>query len=87
MVISCPCGLVISIPFAQSIRKAYGEEINDITLQNYQEVSGHGIIAEVDKQVVLVGNDRLLHRENIPHQAEVCDIEGTIAHLKERSRI
>jgi len=30
--------------------------------------------------VVLVGNDRLLHRENIPHQAEVCHLEGTIAH-------
>jgi len=67
-------------PVAQSIREAHGKGIDDSTLQNYQEVSGHGIIAEVNQQVVLVGNDRLLHRENIPHQAEVCNLEGTIAH-------
>jgi Cd2+/Zn2+-exporting ATPase len=67
-------------PVAQSIREAHGKGIDGSTLQNYQEVSGHGIIAEVNQQVVLVGNDRLLHRENIPHQAEVCNLEGTIAH-------
>ncbi|MDR9403819.1 MAG: heavy metal translocating P-type ATPase [Halothece sp. Uz-M2-17] len=67
-------------PVAQSIREAHGKTIDDSILQNYQEVSGHGIIAEVNQQVVLVGNDRLLHRENIPHQTEVCHLEGTIAH-------
>lgn len=67
-------------PVAQSIREEYGQVIDESILQNYQEVSGHGIIAEVNNQVVLVGNDRLLHRENIPHEAEVCHLEGTIAH-------
>ncbi|AFZ43366.1 cadmium-translocating P-type ATPase [Halothece sp. PCC 7418] len=67
-------------PVAQSIREAYNQKIDDSTLQNYQEVSGHGIIAEVNQQVVVVGNDRLLHREKIPHQTEVCHLEGTIAH-------
>ncbi|MFB6277577.1 MAG: heavy metal translocating P-type ATPase [Halothece sp.] len=67
-------------PVAQSIREEYGQAIDESLLQNYQEVSGHGIIAEVNHQVVLVGNDRLLHRENIPHDAEVCNLQGTIAH-------
>jgi len=67
-------------PVAQSIRKEYGKVVDHSSLQNYQEVSGHGIIAEVNHQVVLVGNDRLLHRENIPHDAAICNLEGTIAH-------
>lgn len=67
-------------PVAHSIREAYGKGIDQATLQNYQEVSGQGIIAEVDQQVVLVGNDRLLHRENIPHATDICHLEGTIAH-------
>jgi len=67
-------------PVAQSIRDKYGKVVDDAMLQNYQEVSGHGIIAEINHQVVLVGNDRLLHRENIPHDAKICNLEGTIAH-------
>lgn len=67
-------------PVARSICEAYGKPIDSTSLSNYQEVSGHGMIAEVKKQVVLVGNDRLLHRENIPHHREVCNLEGTIAH-------
>ncbi len=67
-------------PIARSIREAYSKPIDELNLQNYQEVSGHGMIAEVKNQRVLVGNDRLLHRENIPHEAEICNLEGTIAH-------
>jgi len=67
-------------PIATSIREAYGQPVGEFSLQNYQEVSGHGIIAEIKNQTVLVGNDRLLHRENIPHEPEICNLEGTIAH-------
>lgn len=67
-------------PVARSICEAYGKAIDSSSLSNYQEVSGHGMIAEVKNQMVLVGNDRLLHRENIPHDREVCNLEGTIAH-------
>ena len=67
-------------PVARSICEEYGKRIDASTLQNYQEVSGHGIIAQMNHQVVVVGNDRLWHRENIPHQAEICHLDGTIAH-------
>ncbi|MDB9519101.1 heavy metal translocating P-type ATPase [Roseofilum reptotaenium CS-1145] len=66
-------------PVAQSIRTAYGKPIDETRVQDYEEISGHGIRAKVGNQMVLAGNDRLLHRENIPHQ--VCTVEGTVAHL------
>ena len=30
-------------------------------------------------RTVIAGNDRLLHRESIPH--DVCVVDGTVAHL------
>lgn len=66
-------------PVAQSIRQAYGKPIDASQLKNYQEIAGHGIRAQVDGRVVLAGNDRLLHREEIPH--DVCVVDGTVAHL------
>ncbi|QDZ38937.1 cadmium-translocating P-type ATPase [Euhalothece natronophila Z-M001] len=67
-------------PVAQSICEKYGTTIDHSQLETYQEISGHGIIAEVNQQVVVVGNDRLLHREQIPHEPEICQLEGTVAH-------
>lgn len=66
-------------PVAQSIRQAYGQSINGATVENYEEISGHGIRATVNGQTVLAGNDRLLHREAIPH--DVCTVDGTVAHM------
>jgi Cd2+/Zn2+-exporting ATPase len=48
-------------------------------VQDYEEISGHGIRARVNGRTVLAGNDRLLHREAIPH--DVCVVDGTVAHL------
>lgn len=67
-------------PVAQSICEEYGKAVDDSTLQTYQEVSGHGIIAQLKNQVVLVGNDRLLHQQNISHDSQLCHIAGTVAH-------
>ncbi|MBE7382827.1 MAG: cadmium-translocating P-type ATPase [Leptolyngbya sp. SIO1E4] len=66
-------------PVAQSIRQAYGQAVNDAGVRDYEEISGHGIRARVNGRTVLVGNDRLLHREAIPH--DVCAVDGTVAHL------
>ncbi len=66
-------------PVAQSIRTAYGQAINDSQIQDYKEIAGHGIQAKVGNQLVIAGNDRLLHRENIAH--DVCDVDGTVVHL------
>jgi len=66
-------------PVAKSIMEAYGGKIDSSDVTDYEEIAGHGIRAKVNNQVVLAGNDRLLHRENIPH--DVCNAEGTVVHL------
>ena len=65
-------------PVAQSIQQAYGQPIAS-DVQDYEEISGHGIRAQVNGRAVIAGNDRLLHRESIPH--EVCVVDGTVVHL------
>ncbi|MEG4117493.1 heavy metal translocating P-type ATPase [Microcoleus sp. N9_B4] len=66
-------------PVAKSILEAYGGKIDSSDVKDYKEIAGHGIRAKVNNQIVLAGNDRLLHRENIAH--DVCNAEGTIVHL------
>ncbi|MEG4021337.1 heavy metal translocating P-type ATPase [Microcoleus sp. S13C4] len=66
-------------PVAKSILEAYGGKIDSSDVKDYEEIPGHGIRAKVNNQIVLAGNDRLLHRENIHH--DVCNAEGTIVHL------
>jgi Cd2+/Zn2+-exporting ATPase len=66
-------------PVAKSILEAYGGKIDSSDVTDYEEIAGHGIRAKVNNQIVLAGNDRLLHRENIAH--DVCNAEGTVVHL------
>lgn len=66
-------------PVAQSIKQAHGKPIDASEVKDYQEIAGHGIQAKVNGKVVIAGNDRLLHREKIPH--DVCVVNGTVAHL------
>ena len=66
-------------PVAQSIRQAYARPLETFALQDYEEIAGQGIRARIDSKVVLAGNDRLLHRENIPH--DQCKVDGTVAHF------
>ncbi len=66
-------------PIAQSIRDSYGNPIDSSLVSDYEEIAGHGIRARFQNKVILAGNDRLLHRENIDH--DTCDVVGTIVHL------
>jgi Zn2+/Cd2+-exporting ATPase len=66
-------------PVAKSILEAYGGKIDSSDVKDYEEIAGHGIRAKVNNQIVIAGNDRLLHRENIHH--DVCNAEGTVVHL------
>jgi Cd2+/Zn2+-exporting ATPase len=66
-------------PIAKSLREAYGKSIDQSVISNYTEIAAHGIQATVENQVVLAGNDRLMHRENIAH--DTCHVEGTVVHL------
>ena len=66
-------------PVASSIRDAYAKPIDAKQVTDYEEIAGHGIRAKVQGKVVLAGNDRLLHRENIDH--DTCEVAGTVVHL------
>jgi Cd2+/Zn2+-exporting ATPase len=66
-------------PVAQSIRAAYAQPINEAEVTDYEEIPGHGVRVIVQGQVVIAGNDRLLHREQIDH--DTCDVAGTVVHL------
>jgi len=66
-------------PIAKSILEAYSKGLNNTRIKNVEEISGHGIRAVVDGKEILIGNDKLLHKENIEH--DVCDVEGTVVHV------
>ena len=68
-----------SHPIAQSILEAFSRKIDERKIESYEEISGYGIKARVEGHYVLVGNDKLLHRENIEH--DTCNIEGTVVHV------
>ncbi len=68
-----------SHPIAQSIIQAYREKINLADVSDFREVSGHGIKARVKGREVIIGNDRMLHAENIEH--EICLVVGTVVHV------
>lgn len=66
-------------PIAKSILKAYGRKIDISHIQDYNEIGGLGVTAIVRNRTVIAGNDRLLHRNNIPH--DLCKIDGTVIHV------
>jgi Cd2+/Zn2+-exporting ATPase len=66
-------------PIAKSISEAYGKPVDVSLVENYVERGGEGIQAQVSGKSVIVGNDRLLHTNNITHS--LCTIEGTVVHV------
>lgn len=70
-------------PIAQSIRSAYqelsGAEVSQERVLDYHEIPGYGIRASVKGRKIMVGNDRLLHKENIIH--DDCDLVGTSVYV------
>ncbi|NJE61175.1 heavy metal translocating P-type ATPase [Thermococcus sp. 21S7] len=66
-------------PIAKAIREAYGGEINEAEIVEYEEIAGHGVRARIDGVEVMVGNDRLLHRFKVEH--DTCRVKGTVAHV------
>ncbi|HBV85284.1 MAG TPA: cadmium-translocating P-type ATPase [Desulfosporosinus sp.] len=66
-------------PIAISILKAYGREINKSEIQDYDEISGHGIKVSIRGKRILAGNKKLMAKENITYD-EVDEI-GTVVHV------
>lgn len=66
-------------PIAKSILESYKRDFDNSRIGKVEEISGHGIKANIDKKEIFVGNDKLLHKENIEH--DTCEIEGTVVHV------
>ncbi len=66
-------------PIAQSLRRAYGKDIDEDRVTDVQEIAGHGITALVDGIHVAAGNRRLMIREGVD-APEVTDV-GTLIYV------
>ncbi len=68
-----------SHPISKSLLKAYGKEIDTSRIGHVEEISGHGVKAEIDGLEVLAGNDKLMKKYNISY--EECHEVGTIVYV------
>ena len=68
-----------SHPISRSLQKAYGREIDRSRVSDIEEISGNGVIAEVDGMKVACGNDKLMHHLGI--EPVPCRSVGTIVHI------
>ncbi len=68
-------------PIAVAIRESYGKNTETSSFINVEEIAGYGIKAKVDNKNIMVGNDRMLHFQNIRHSNINCGIEGTVVHV------
>ncbi|WP_077368515.1 heavy metal translocating P-type ATPase [Anaerosalibacter sp. Marseille-P3206] len=66
-------------PIGKSILKAYGNEIDKSIIENYKEVSGKGIEAEVNGDKIVVGNSKFLEERGIA--VKKTNAFGTIVHV------
>ena len=66
-------------PIALSIAEAYDAEIDKNRIGHYEEIPGQGIKVTIDGTLVLAGNSRLMHAENIKFSE--ADTLGTVIHV------
>lgn len=66
-------------PIANSIKEAYGKEIDKEKVTNVEEISGNGIIANVEGQKVCIGNLKLMQSIGIKISKE--DTAGTVVYI------
>ncbi len=66
-------------PIAKSIFESYDREFDSSRIGKVQEISGYGLKASIDNKEILVGNDKLLHNQNVEH--EKCNVAGTVVHV------
>ncbi len=66
-------------PIATSILKEYDGNINKEDIKDYDEISGHGIKAIIEGKRVLVGNRKLMDKEEV--SLRQIDTIGTIVYI------
>ena len=71
-------------PIANSIREAYGRELDLSRVDQTTEIAGHGIAVLVDGRKVLVGNEKLMKKEGIDFVPD--DHVGTVVYVAKEGR-
>ena len=66
-------------PISVSLRNAYKKEINQSSISNTEELSGRGVVSNVEGKQVLIGNDKLMKEKNIDYTP--CNEIGTILYV------
>ena len=68
-----------SHPISKSLQKAYGKPVDRSRVTDIQEISGHGVVANVDGHTVAVGNSKLMRKLEVHYRD--CRSVGTIIHM------
>ena len=71
-------------PIAQSLRKAYGREIDSTRISHVQEIAGQGITAQIDGTDTAVGNEKLMAALGL--SAPTPEQAGTAVHAARGGR-
>lgn len=66
-------------PIALSLKHAYPNESDGCSVENVEEIAGHGICAKINNDIVCVGNTKMM--ESIGVGWKDCHHVGTIAHV------
>ena len=66
-------------PIAISLKTAFGNESDDCTVENVEEIAGQGVKARVNGRTVYVGNSKLM--DSIGAEWHQCHKVGTIVHV------
>lgn len=66
-------------PISLSLKRAYSKEIDNGSISDVEEISGHGVIATVNGKKVMVGNIKLMKMMDIPYFKG--ELIGTIVHV------
>ena len=68
-----------SHPIAVSLKNAYPEEDDGCSVEDVEEIAGHGVRAVVNGKVVCVGNTKMM--DSVGAKWKPCEKNGTIVHV------
>ncbi len=66
-------------PIALSLKKAYQQEIDPTLIAKTEELSGLGVLANVEGKTILIGNEKLMFEKHIAYTK--CNEIGTILYI------
>ncbi len=66
-------------PISASIKKAYQKEINQEIIGKTEEISGKGIVSQIENKTVVIGNNKIMQEKGIEYKE--CNDIGTILYV------